>query len=263
MERSAKDEALRSREVPGIAGRGLVVPKQFPGIRLQCEDAGEIEIVAGARITHHAIPRRTVAGADIQNIRLRIVGQRIPHRATASCIPAFRIDPGLAHLFQRIVRGGAVLSFRGIARHRVEAPCKFSGLGVIGRYKAACAELGAAKADNDLALHHTGCAGDGLIVILRGLDGPDFLAGLLVQCNQPAVEHAHKHLAIVERHTTIIGSTAEIATEGTRYLGVEAPPLDTGLRIDREHHAPTACAVDDAIGNQWCGLKPTICLRGE
>ena len=84
-----KDHRLGRGVVPVIARRLLIMPDIFAGVGVQRDDRGEIEVVAAGRAADLAIPRRAVAGADIDHVEVRIVGDGVPWRAAAAVEPVF------------------------------------------------------------------------------------------------------------------------------------------------------------------------------
>src|SRR5690606_26922394 len=119
-------------------------------------------------------------------------GHGIPHRAAAAERPPFT-RPGLRGFFE----DGRLEAVGRIAGHGVEAPGHLAAAGVIGGDIAAHAELGAAVADQHLALHHARRAGDGVGLRLVDRDHlPDFLAGLRVERDEAAVDGADEDLAV-------------------------------------------------------------------
>ena len=75
---------LRGVVVELVVRRELVVPLQLAGVDVERDDAVAIEVVAPARA---AVPvGRRIAGAEEHEIRLRIVGARVPH-ADAAGLP--------------------------------------------------------------------------------------------------------------------------------------------------------------------------------
>ena len=113
-----EDQVLRRGVVPGVAGRGLVVPDVFAGIRVERDDRGQVQVVAAARAAVLLVPRRAVADADVEQVELRVVGHRVPHRAAAADLPPLAARPGRRRPLQR----GRFKGLRRIARHGVEAP---------------------------------------------------------------------------------------------------------------------------------------------
>src|SRR5690606_12170510 len=112
---------------------------------------------AAAGAADGAVPRRAVAGADVEQVELRVVGHGVPHRAAAAQRPPLAV-PGFRRHGHHLVLEAEL----GIAGHGEEAPGEFAGFGVVGGDVAAHAVFGAAVADDDLALHHARRAGDGV-----------------------------------------------------------------------------------------------------
>src|SRR3546814_7170463 len=98
-------DLLRRGEVPALAGRGLVVPDVVAGLGFQRHDRRQEQVVALAVAAHLAVPGRTVAGADVEQVERGIVGHRIPDRATAAQLPVLIAEPGfLRHRHGRVFR---------------------------------------------------------------------------------------------------------------------------------------------------------------
>src|SRR5258705_413666 len=57
------------------------MPDQLAGVGFQGENAREEEIVSSAGAANFPIPGRAVARADVQEIKLRIIRQGVPHVA--------------------------------------------------------------------------------------------------------------------------------------------------------------------------------------
>ena len=73
-------QLLHAVVVPGIAGNHLEIPFQFAGIGLHRENGAGIEIILALGFTNLFGPRPRVAGADVEQIRLGIIGHSIPNR---------------------------------------------------------------------------------------------------------------------------------------------------------------------------------------
>src|SRR5690606_2025600 len=117
----------------------------------------------------------------------RVVGHRVPHRTAAAVLPELAI-PGAARLGE-VLRLGIVLVRS--AGHREETPQLLAVVGIIGGDVAAYAELGAAVADDHLAVDHPRCAGDRIrLVRIDSQFGPDLLAAVPVERHETAVERA-------------------------------------------------------------------------
>src|SRR5688572_32198874 len=92
-------------------------------------------------------PRLRVAGADVDEFGVRVVGHAVPHRAAAASCPPVRV-PGGRSFFQR----RALERLRWIARNGVEAPGATAGQRVVGVEKSARRTVAAADADDHLPL---------------------------------------------------------------------------------------------------------------
>src|SRR5204863_8346110 len=126
-------------EVPGLVGQVLVIPLQRSGIDVERDGRHRVEVVAAA---HVGDPGRRVASADVEQIRGRIVGPRVPDGATTDLprIGAPGLAPGLA--------GG---------RDRVPAPETLAGRRVEGFDEYARPHLSRpGDADDDLPLNDEG-----------------------------------------------------------------------------------------------------------
>ncbi|MEA3220967.1 MAG: hypothetical protein OZX49_02082 [Immundisolibacter sp.] len=251
-----QDHVLRGGVVPGLAGGGLVVPHMPAGVRIERHDGRQEQVVALALAAFPAVPRRAVADADVQQVELRVVGHRIPHRAAATALvpPLAGRVPGLGGHFhiRRLEALGRV------AGHGPEAPHHLAGGGVVGGHVAAHAVLGAAVADDDLVLDDARRAGDG--VRLAAVDGQGFPhqpAGGGVECNQPAVDGADVDASLPYRRAAVHDVAAGVHTPRARHLGVIGPYLFAGGSVDGVHAAPVAGGVDDAVDDDGRGLQAT------
>ena len=239
-------DVLRRGEVPGLARRRLVVPDVLAGVRLERDDRAQEQVVAAAGAAVLLVPRRAVAGADVEQVELRVVGHRVPDRAAAAELPPLAV-PGLRGLLEnrRFER------LRRIAGHGVEAPQHLAGLRVVGGDVAAHAELGAAVADDHLALDDARRAGDR--VCLRLIDGhhrPHFLAGLGVERDQPAVERADETACLRRSDAAVDDVAARLHAGFARHLRIVLPQQLAGRGVDRLHLAPRAGGIHHAVDDQ-------------
>jgi hypothetical protein len=164
-------DVLSRGEVPRLARRRLVVPHVLAGVGLERDDGAQEQIVAAAGAAVLLVPRRAIAGADVQQIELRIVGHRIPDRCRRR-----RASTTRRARSWRPARGSALRTAATDRRHGIEPPQHLARLRVVGGDVAAHAELGAAITDDDFALDDARRAGDR--VRLRLVDGdhrPDSL----------------------------------------------------------------------------------------
>src|SRR5581483_5561204 len=223
--------------VPVIAGRLLIVPDIFAGVGVQRDDRGEIEVVAAGRAADLAIPRRAVAGADIDHVEVRIVGDGVPRRAAAAIEPV--LAGGIPGLGRGLLRG-ILERFRGIAGHGEPAPELVAAVGVVGGDVAARAIFGAALADQHLAVVDARRAGDGvgMIVVDQRVLFPDLLAARRIERDQPSVIGGDEHLALPQRDAAIDHVAAALVALLAVDAGIEGPDFLARARVDRVHHAP-------------------------
>ncbi len=154
------------------------MPQIFPGLRIERDDRGEEQIVAALGAADLGIPRRAVAGTEIDAVEIGIVGDRIPGGAAPAMLPPFA-GPGL----RRHCLGIVLEALRRIARHGVEAPQPLAARGIVGGDIAADGrEIRAAMADDHFAAEYPRCAGDVAAIVgpFRGLHRPGELARLRV-----------------------------------------------------------------------------------
>src|SRR5262249_30693181 len=133
----------------------------------------------------------------------------------------------------------ALEGLRRVARHRVEAPDLAPALRVVGRHVAAYAELGAAVADDDVALHDARRAGDRVGARgVRRLHRPDQRAGGGVERDQAAVERAAVDAALVDRDAAVHDVAAGVRADALRHLRIVRPDELAGARVDGVDEAP-------------------------
>ena len=87
-------QLLHGVEVPLLAGCGLVVPHVCAGVGVERDDRGQEQVVALARGAVVARPFDAVADAEVDEIQIRVVGDRVPRRAAAAELPPLAA-PGL------------------------------------------------------------------------------------------------------------------------------------------------------------------------
>ena len=246
---------LDGRVIPGIARHRLVVPDQLAVVGIDRQNRRQVQVVAAAGAADLPVPRRAIAGADVQQIDLGVVDDRIPHRAAAAVLPPVVPLPGGECRFERL----GFLRLRRVSRHGVEAPRELAGVRVVGGHVPAHAVLGAAVADDDLAVGNPRRAGDRVRLLLvdrRRL--PRHLAALGVDRHQPPVEHADVHTPLVEGRAAVHDIAARQLVVLAVHLGVVFPQLLTGPRIDRVGDAPRPGGVHHAVDDQRRRLETAI-----
>jgi hypothetical protein len=153
--------------------------------------------------------------------------------------------------FRRALERRRFETILGIAGHGMETPQHLAVRGVIGGDIATHAHFAAAVADDDFPGDDARCTGDGVTLGgIRGLHRPGRLAGRAIERDQTTIERAYKHALAPGRDSAIHDVAAGIDRLGTLDLGVEAPQLTPGTRIEREYFAPRGRDVHDAIDHQ-------------
>ena len=246
--------------VPSLARRGLVVPDIFARIGADRDDARQVEIVAfaapvGAGAAIGAVPRGSVADAEIEQVELGIVGHRIPHRTAAADAVLARQRVAAPGLGRRLQIVGRVIAL--IAGHGVEAPQLFAIRRVIGSDIAAHAELGAAIADQHLAIDHARRAGDGVALVLVDRNFlPRHRAGIAIERDQPPVERAEEQVLAPCRQPAIDHVAAGFHSGFAGHLRIVAPQRFARRGVIGEDLAPRGGDIELAIHHQRRGFLP-------
>ena len=204
--------------IPGFARCRLEMPDIFASLGPQRDDRREVEIIAFALAAIKLVPRRAIADADIEQVKLGIIGHRIPHGATATLLPIFALPRRFgAFEMRRLILAGRI-------GHRIKAPHFLAGFGIIGGQETAHAHFSAAIADDHHAAHHARRTGDsiGLRLVERDL-APHFLASVAVERDQPPVERAHEQLVAPRREPAIDDIAACRNAALARNLGIIFP----------------------------------------
>ena len=193
-------------------------------------------------------PRRAVAGADVDEVGLGIVGDAVPGVAAAAVLPPLA-GPGLGRHLHRL----RLERLRRIAGHDVEAPRLRAGLGVVGGHVAAHAVNSAPPLPmmtlpltmrGAPVIAYSTCRSG--VVCRTHTTAP----GGRVERDEAAVEQADVDPALVERDAAI-GRAAITAGRRRRgrpgYARVPPPLQRAGARVEREDHAPGAARVEHAV----------------
>src|SRR6185312_9216292 len=175
---------------------------------------------------------------------------RIPHRAAAA-VRRHAAAPGARRLAGQHVVGGGAVRLPVRVGGRVEAPVQLAGGRVVGRQIAAHAVLGAALADQHLAVGDARRAGDRVRLGRIGhLHGPDRLAGRRVQRDQLTGDGADVDLAVPDRDAAVDHVAARLEAVLAGHLGVERPLRLAGRRVVRIDLRPGGGGVERAVHYQ-------------
>src|ERR1700722_9360743 len=132
------------------------MPRVGTGIGVHRNDRGDEEIVPSAGAAVVAIPRRAVAGSEVNEIQKGVVRDSVPDSPAATHVPPVPIPrSGRGSQHRRLEAVGRV------PRHSVETPDQLAARGVVGGEIAPDAEFAAGVAYQNLSLDDAGRAGDG------------------------------------------------------------------------------------------------------
>ena len=249
LERRKRD-VHRRVVVPGLARGRLVVPHVLAGVRIERDDRTKKKVVAAARTTDLAVPRRTVAGADVHPVVRGIVGHRVPGLPTATELPPVT-GPGLGRHLHR----GVLEALSRVTRHDPEPPELLARVRIIGRDIAAVgAELAARVADDDLAVEDPRRACDGqLVVRIHRLSAPDLPTIARIEGDQPSVSGADIDLAFPVADAARTPSDAQLALGDLGDLRIVAPEQTPRACFDGVHDALPDREIDDAVDRKRHG----------
>ena len=241
-------------KVPGLSRRGLVVPGVGAGVGIDRDDGIEEQVVAAARTARLGHPRCAIGRTEIDQVGLRVIGDAIPNR-TAAQLPVQVALPGggrLAHLLVFIRLGR-------VARHGIKAPQQLAAARVIGRHIAAHTDLGAAVANDDLAVGHARRTGAGIgLGLIDGDHLPHGLAGLGVERDQAAVIGTDIDLAVISSHAAVDHIAATLDAHGTGHLRIEMPQGFAAAGIEGIDLAPSGGHIEHAIDHQRRGFLTAV-----
>ena len=251
-------------EVPGVAGIGLVMPGVLPGLRIQRDDRGEIEIVAAAGRADLLVPRKAVTGADVDTVVFRVIGHRLIDRAAAAELPPFA-GPGGGRLPRRLV-----MVDRRVAGDDIPAPRLLAGIEIVGGDIAAHRRvIRAAEADHHLVAGNEGRAGDiAARRLVERLDAPQELAILRIDREQAAVARRGENLAVAisDAADAPAGTHPGLRAGRIRDARIILPQQLAGLRVERVDHAVAGGEIEHAVHRQRCGIgveRVDVVIPGE
>jgi len=252
-----KDDGLVGIVIPRVAGSLLIMPDVFAGVGFERNDGADEEIVAAAGAASGAVPGSAVADAEIDEIEIGVVGDGVPDGAASAEFPPLA-GPGFCGFFEN----GRLKWLGRIARHGVEAPGHFSGVGIVGGDVAAHAVFRSAIADQDFALHDAGCASNRVAVIaIDGKGFPGGLAGGGIEGHEAAIERGDENFAAPNGNAAIDDVATGIDGPFGRDLGIVRPEFLAGSGFDGEDFAPRGGEVHDAIYNNGCRLITAVTVE--
>ncbi len=121
----SEHDLLCRRVIPAVSRRRLVIPAHPSRVRVEREYRREKEIIPTRRATLEPRPWRAVAGTDVHQVQFRVVRHAVPYGSPAAELPRAVRIPGRC---SGLELGMLVWSFDP-ARHGIEAPGKFPGIG--------------------------------------------------------------------------------------------------------------------------------------
>ena len=230
-----EDHLVDAVIVPLVVGRHLVDPSGHAGVDVTREDGHRPAIVAGSLLR---VPGRGIAGSDVKQVQLGIVGIPAPRRA-ATDLPLLSL-PGVG----AGIRADRLAEMRGLLRvdqrvavraHRIPAPHALAGLHVVSRHRPAHAELAARDADDHLVLEdhrgrRAGLALGRIAVLLR----PHDVAGLGIERDERRVGLVQEDLSVRIGGTAVHGVAAHHRNDIGILLGLVFPKdLAIGIQVQR------------------------------
>ncbi|MPL73713.1 hypothetical protein SDC9_19519 [bioreactor metagenome] len=261
------DEAhdlVHAVEIPALAWRGLEVPLDLAGLRVDADAACGIEVVARvaldrrAGVAQVAVPGRRVARAEDQRVGVGVIGTAQPGRATA----------GLPHVARpgRVERArhGAFLAHVGahVAFDHRPGPDQLAGLGVARLHLADDAEFAARVAGDDKPVHDQRRRGVGVALLVIGdLLVPLDLAGLQIEREDARVERAEIDVVAIDRRAAVDDVAARQDALGQ--AGVILPDFLAGLQVDRIHARIRAGDVHHPVVDQRLAFLTALLLAAE
>src|SRR5260221_10920372 len=141
-----------------------------------------------------------------------------------------------------------------ITRYYIEAPGQFSCLSIVGGEKSACAKIGAAVANDHVAIDDKRRAGDREVrQMARRVRFPDSTPCLCIEGNQATVERPHVDLPFPHRDTAIDCLAAAIHLPLPRNSRIEPPKRLASPGIEGEDTAKTRRGIENAIHDNRSG----------
>jgi len=254
------DEFVDAVEVPAVVGRALVAPLDLAGLHVDGHGRAGVEVVALAQV---AVPGRRVAGAEVGQAGLGIVGAAQPGRGAAGLPqvagPALVDGAGDAVLLLVAV---LVVDVAHVAFHGRAGPQQAAGLRVARLDAADHAELAARHAGEHHAVGNDGRGGGrvagGIVVDLLL---PHHVAGVLVERDQLGVQRGEDHEVVVQRSAAVDHVAAGHDALGQAVLVL--PQLPAGGGVQRKDARVGRGDEHLAVHDHRLGLLAALLLAAE
>ena len=195
-----------------VVRRGLEKPRHFSRVGIERDERAGVEVVTLATLRREDGIR--VAGGQIEQVQLRIVGRRQPRHPSAVCHRIF-VRPGLRPGVARLLRG------------RVPPPLQLTGFGLARLQVSRHVERIAADADDDVPPDDDGRGrAEVLLPDVGNLLVPALLAGGRVERDEVAVRRFEKERVAVHADAAVADMDAAASTPEVM------PDGPAGARID-------------------------------
>ena len=202
-----QQQLLDAVVIPGIAGHHLEIPFQLAGIGLHGENRSQVEILLALGLAQLFGPGAAVAGADVEQIGVGIVGHAVPDRAAAAELPIVA-RPGFRGFLQR----GILEGLRRIAGNGVKLPGELAGLGVEGGEESADGKFRAGDADDHFPFGDARRHGHRVAFVRIGhARFPDRLAGFGIERDQASIDDGRDDQVLIHREAAIHHAAADLA----------------------------------------------------
>src|SRR5882672_10879167 len=83
--KGGEHQRLRRVILPVVSGRYLIVPDLFPVVGAERDDGSDVEIIAFT--PQPVVPGRCVSGAEVYEVKFRIVNHGVPNASTTTRLP--------------------------------------------------------------------------------------------------------------------------------------------------------------------------------
>ena len=242
--------------IPGLPGRGLVMPQVVARVRVERHHRAQEQVVAAARAADLPVPGRAVAGADVKLVELGVVGEAVPGVAAAAELPPFA-GPGFGRHAHRL----AFEAVGRVAGHDVKTPGLLARFRVVGRDVAPVGSgLGPAIANQHLALENLGGAGD--VKRHFGVEcshAPDRFTRRAIDRDQAAVPGGQVNLVLPDADAAVVFPAGSKVIAGVPdHVGVELPHQLTRRGVQRPDPVHAADEIHHAVDHEGRGYQAAV-----